>query len=250
MRLYQEVGNTLRAAIARGDYPIGDRLPPERDIAEHFDVSRSVVREALIMLELEHLIDVRKGSGVYVAALPQNVSSARVRNLDENTFGPFELLQARQLLESEVAAFAATQATKSDILKMRQAIEQERLALNAGCADESADEQFHCLLAQSTQNSVLAGMVEDAWRARKHNPLWAGLHGHTQDFSYRWDWLEDHQRILQAVLRRDARDAKQAMWQHLENVKAKLLEISNPDDPGFDGYLFDSTPGVLGGMAP
>ncbi|MGL4193733.1 MAG: FCD domain-containing protein, partial [Edwardsiella piscicida] len=75
-------------------------------------------------------------------------------------------------------------------------------------------------------------------------------HGHTQDFSYRWDWLEDHQRILQAVLRRDARDAKQAMWQHLENVKAKLLEISNPDDPGFDGYLFDSTPGVLGGMAP
>lgn len=75
MRLYQEVGNTLRAAIARGDYSIGGRLPPERDIAEYFDVSRSVVREALIMLELEHLIDVRKGSGVYVVALPQNVSS-------------------------------------------------------------------------------------------------------------------------------------------------------------------------------
>ncbi|MDN6020182.1 MAG: GntR family transcriptional regulator, partial [Enterobacterales bacterium] len=98
MRLYQEVGNTLRELIAQGEYPIGERLPPERDIAEQFSVSRSVVREALIMLELEKLIDVRKGSGVYVVALPQSQRRAAVTDLDENTYGPFELLQARQLL--------------------------------------------------------------------------------------------------------------------------------------------------------
>ena len=200
MRLYQEVGNTLRNLIAQGAYPIGERLPPERDIAEQFSVSRSVVREALIMLELEKLIDVRKGSGVYVVALPQSQRRAAVTDLDENTYGPFELLQARQLLESEIAAFAAVQATKADIMKMRKAIEQERQSLSLGTVDESADELFHCLLAQSTQNSVLASMVHDAWQARKHNPMWSGLHVHTSDFSYRWTIIKKFYMPCYAVM--------------------------------------------------
>ncbi|WP_145557624.1 GntR family transcriptional regulator [Yersinia aldovae] len=239
MRLYQEVGNQLRVAIVSGQYSLGDRLPPERDIAENFSVSRSVVREALIMLELEKWVEVRKGSGVYVVNIPD--ASANSASTDSG-FGPFELLQARQLLESEVAAFAAIQATKTDIIKMRQAIEQEKAALAAGAVDESADELFHCLLAQATQNSVLANMVAEAWQARKNSAMWQGAHSHTLDFSYRWQWLEDHQKILQAVQRRDSKAAKQAMWQHLENVKQKLLELSDADHPDFDGYLFESAP--------
>jgi GntR family uxuAB operon transcriptional repressor len=113
MRLYQEVGHQLRDAIASGQHLPGDRLPPERDIAERFSVSRSVVREALIMLELEKVVEVRKGSGVYVLEQAEGVQPPRA----DSGYGPFELLQARQLLESEVAAFAAVQATKADILK-------------------------------------------------------------------------------------------------------------------------------------
>lgn len=238
MRLYQQIGGKIRAEIQSGKYRLGDRLPPERDIAEAFAVSRSAVREALIMLELEKLVEVRKGSGVYVIQLPAGDAQPAV----DSGYGPFELMQARQLLESEVAAFAATQATKTDILKMRQAIEQERQTLENGGVDESADEQFHCLLAQSTQNSVLANMVRDLWQARQRSPMWQGIHSHTQDFRYRYQWLEDHHAILLAVLRRDARQARQAMWQHLENVKNTLLAISDLDDPAFDGYLFESTP--------
>ncbi|WP_174847002.1 GntR family transcriptional regulator [Yersinia artesiana] len=242
MRLYQEVGSQLREAIISGQYNLGDRLPPERDIAENFSVSRSVVREALIMLELEKLVEVRKGSGVYVVNVPDRLANGESVVSTDSGYGPFELLQARQLLESEVAAFAAMQATKADIIKMRQAIEQEKNALDAGAVDESADELFHCLLAQSTQNSVLANMVAEAWQARKTSAMWQGAHSHTLDFSYRWQWMEDHQKILQAVLRRDSKAAKQAMWQHLENVKVKLLEISDANHPDFDGYLFESAP--------
>jgi GntR family uxuAB operon transcriptional repressor len=245
MRLYQEVGGQLRDAIYAGKHQLGERLPPERDIAEQFGVSRSVVREALIMLELEKLVEVRKGSGVYVINCPTELPSDGSATPYDSGFGPFELLQARQLLESEVAAFAATQATKADIVKMRQAIDQERNALEQGIYDDSGDEQFHCLLAQSTQNSVLANMVSEAWQARKQSPMWEAVHLHAKDYSYRWQWLEDHQRILQAVLRRDAKAAKQAMWQHLENVKSKLLAISDADDPAFDGFLFESVPTVL-----
>ncbi|ATA24988.1 GntR family transcriptional regulator [Brenneria goodwinii] len=242
MRLYQQIGGNIRAEILNGKYQIGDRLSPERDIADAYGVSRSVVREALIMLELEKLIEVRKGSGVYVIQIPEGPEKGEAA---DSGYGPFELLQARQLLESEVAAFAAMQATKSDIIKMRQAIEQETLSLENGSVDESADEQFHCLLAQSTQNSVLANMVYEVWQARKRSPMWQGIHSHTDDFSYQRQWLDDHQKILRAVSRRDSKMARQEMWLHLENVKNKLLEISNMDDPAFDGYLFESVPSRL-----
>ncbi len=194
MRLYQEVGSQLREAIVSGRYSVGDRLPPERDIAENFSVSRSVVREALIMLELEKLVEVRKGSGVYVVNVPTMSLNGESATSIDSGYGPFELLQARQLLESEVAAFAAMQATKADIIKMRNAIEQGKAALTAGAIDESADELFHCLLAQSTQNSVLANMVAQTWQVRKSSAMWQGAHSHTADFSYRWQWLDDHQK--------------------------------------------------------
>ncbi|MGA8121266.1 GntR family transcriptional regulator [Rouxiella badensis] len=241
MRLYQEVGHQLRDAIASGQHLPGDRLPPERDIAERFSVSRSVVREALIMLELEKVVEVRKGSGVYVLEQAEGVQPPRA----DSGYGPFELLQARQLLESEVAAFAAVQATKADILKMRDAIELEKSFVAQGIIDESADELFHTLLAQASQNSVLANMVYELWQVRKHSPMWQGLHQHIGESNYSELWLNDHQQILQAVLRREPKAAKQAMWQHLENVKSKLLEISDAEDLTFDGYLFRSVPASL-----
>src|SRR5476649_3091010 len=240
MRLYQEIGGHLRRDIHGGKYAPGDRLPPERDIAESFSVSRSVVREALIMLELEKVVDVRKGSGVYV--LPRQPEANLFR--EDSGYGPFELLQARQLLESEVAAFAATQATKADILKMRDAIELERGFIEQGVVDESADELFHHLLAQASQNSVLANMVAELWQIRHHSPMWQGIQQHVGKNDHH-QWLLDHQTILQAVLRRDAKAAKQAKWQHLENVKTLLLAVSDAEDPAFDGFLFESTPALL-----
>ena len=241
MRLYQEIGNQLREAIDSGLHLPGERLPPERDIAEQFAVSRSVVREALIMLELEKVVEVRKGSGVYVLE-PDAETSAPIA---DSGYGPFELLQARQLLESEVAAFAAVQATKSDILKMREAIDLEKSFVAQGIIDESADELFHTLLAQASQNSVLANMVYELWQVRKNSRMWQGLNQHVGKRNYSELWLNDHQQILRAVLRREPKAAKQAMWQHLENVKSKLLEVSDAEDPAFDGFLFSSVPASL-----
>lgn len=108
-RPYQELGLVLRQELMSGQYRVGDRLPPERDIAERLDVSRTVVREAIIMLELENLVEVKKGSGVYVLNIPSEASSRE--NVISDEAGPFEMLQARQLLESNIAEFAAIQVT-------------------------------------------------------------------------------------------------------------------------------------------
>ncbi len=245
-RLYQQVGDQLRQALMRGEYKIGERFPPERDIAERFNVSRSVVREALILLELQNLIDIRRGSGVYVIGYPSPDKADDVEASIRNDVGPFELLQARQLLESNIAAFAATQITKSDLVALRAALEQERESLAQGDTDYNSDELFHRLIAQATQNSLMVEMVELLWKRRFNSPMWRRLHTHITDQSYRKKWQTDHLNILNALQLRDAARARKAMWRHLENVKQTLLKLSDTDDPEFDGYLFSSDPLILG----
>lgn len=239
-RRYQEVAEILRAELASGTYQVGDRLRPERQIAEELDVSRSLLREAMIMLEIEGWVDVRKGSGTYVVRLPQ---SDQAGTEDTQTdIGPFELLQARQLIESNIAAFAASMVTKADIVRMRDALDKEREDLASGSGGYEADEQFHLLIAEATQNSVLVDVVKNLWQQRSRSRMWHKLHERIFDNTYREEWLQDHQDILEALKRRDPQTAKQAMWQHLENVRKRLMELSDVDDPAFDAYLFQQDP--------
>ncbi|MDX1304375.1 FCD domain-containing protein [Photobacterium sp.] len=242
-RPYQELGLVMRRELIDGHYKVGDRMPPERDIAERLNVSRTVVREAIIMLELENLVEVKKGSGVYVLNIPSDNNSRE--NVISDDAGPFEMLQARQLLESNIAEFAAIQVTPGDIVKMRAALELERNEIACGSVNCNGDEQFHLCIAEATQNSVLVDMLKHSWDRREQSPMWKKLHSHIVDQAYREEWLDDHARILAAMQRKDPIAAKNAMWQHLENVKQRLLELSDIDDPNFDGYLFSSNPVVL-----
>lgn len=89
---YQEIGDDLRAQIVQGRYPVGSRLPPERHIAETYGVSRTIVREALLMLELQGTVDIRQGSGVYVMRIPHENDSEEEQLLSSDV-GPFEILQ-------------------------------------------------------------------------------------------------------------------------------------------------------------
>ncbi len=231
----------LRNMITQKQYAVGDRLPPEREIADMLNVTRTLVREALIMLELEGLIEVRRGAGIYVindSTIQPTPPSA------SNAAGPFELLQARQLLESNIAEFAALQATREDIFKMRQALDLEEKELASGAVNESenGDRNFHLAIAEATHNSMLVELFKQSWQWREDNVMWGQLHRHLVNTDYRKQWLGDHKKILASLIKKDARGAKLAMWQHLENVKQRLLEFSDVDDIDFDGYLFDSWP--------
>lgn len=248
-RLYQQIGLKLIDEIASGEYQIGDKMPPERDIAEKLNVSRSVIREALIMLELKNLVEVKKGSGVYVINTPSDSTSddnqhstlsEDQNDLESDDVGPFEMLQARQLLESHVAEFAATQVTKNDISRLRQALDMERKHLDGNLVDYDGDEMFHIVIAEATQNSVLSDMVKDMWERRNRSKMWQRLHERISIQDYRQRWLADHEKIYMALVRKDSIGARKAMWQHLENVKQTLFELSDVDDPNFDGYLFSS----------
>lgn len=240
-RLYQKIAATLKEQITQGIYQVGDRLPAERLIAETMDVSRTVVREAIIMLEVEGWVEVRKGSGIHIIAIKNN-SSPVIETENEEPFliaGPFELLQARQLLESNVAEFAATQVTKKDILALikiqKEALKEDR------ARDSQWDRSFHLQVAKATQNSVLLILVEQLWLNRDQNPYWRKMHEHVDKKSIS-SWCEDHDKILTALIRKDPKAAKLAMWQHLENTKQMLFHATTFDDD--DRYLFSENPVV------
>ena len=124
-RLYQELARRLMQDLSAGRYAVGDRMPAERDLATHYEVSRPTVREAFIALEVQGLVEVRIGSGAYVKRLPgkQEVPGLNISD--------FELTEARMLFEGEAAALAATQITDEEIGELAQlvaAIAQESLS--------------------------------------------------------------------------------------------------------------------------
>ncbi len=234
-RLYQKVAQDVRTQIINGDYKIGDKLPAERHLCETLGLSRTVVREAMIMLEVEGFVEVRKGSGIHVMA--DQYSNGL---MTQNDAGPFELLQARQLIESNIAEFAATQVTKNEIKALyeiqEQAIKEDRFR------DSQWDKAFHIEIAKATQNGSLVMIVENMWQMREQSASWKKLHEHIDERSIE-SWCSDHDAILQALVRKDPEATKLAMWQHLENTKLMLFKASSDDFEVFDDrYLFAENP--------
>lgn len=175
-RLYQQLAAELKDRIEQGVYLVGDKLPAERFIADEKSVSRTVVREAIIMLEVEGYVEVRKGSGIHVISSQAKHSPTPDESLEFASYGPFELLQARQLIESNIAEFAATQVTKQDIMKLMEI--QDHARKEKCFRDSEWDLQFHVQVALATQNTALAAIVEKMWTQRVHNPYWKKLHDH------------------------------------------------------------------------
>ena len=102
--LYRQVADQIRTLIENGEFAVGERLPGERELAEKLGVSRPTIREALIALEVEGLVHIRMGSGIYVTRQQREKPALAPA---EDLEGPFELLRARSLIECAIAEEAA-----------------------------------------------------------------------------------------------------------------------------------------------
>jgi DNA-binding FadR family transcriptional regulator len=210
-RLYRVVADRIQDLIRSENIAAGERLPSERDLSTKLSVSRASLREALIALELGGVIEVRGGSGVYVSEQPE-VDTA----LPEAGPGPFEVLSARRLIESEIAAIAARVASDSAVDEILKAVEaMERSHANKS-SNEQADRNFHLAIARATGNSALVGALDYLWDQRGR--LWHKLKEHFQTEELRQETLKDHRRILEAIAAHDPAAARKAMRGHLERV--------------------------------
>jgi GntR family uxuAB operon transcriptional repressor len=210
-RLYRQVADKIQAMIAAEGIPIGQRLPAERELAAKLAVSRASLREALIALELSGLVDVRSSSGAYVTAL-----SLAPKPLAEAGPGPFELLAARRLIETEVVAIAARAASAGAIDAILRAVEEMERQHDDSASHEQLDRNFHMALAAATGNSAIVGAMTWLWDQR--GGLWHKLKEHFQTEELRTETLSDHRQIFLAIASRDPAAARRAMRAHLERV--------------------------------
>lgn len=219
-RLYRQIAEQLRGLIARGEFVAGTRLPAERDLAKQLGVSRPSVREALIALEVEGWVEVRVGSGIYVQPPTQRNGQAAGRAGDSPAgaeWGPLQLMQARAVVEAEVAALAARHARKPQLGAIAGALAQMQDEAAAGIEPRAGDEAFHDAVAQACGNEVLADTVRSYWSAR-HAPLFLRLGDHFETPASWSAALVEHAAVLAAIRARDPLAARAAMQQHLKKA--------------------------------
>ncbi|MCG8440798.1 MAG: FadR family transcriptional regulator [Caulobacterales bacterium] len=211
------MAEAITREIRAGAYAVGDRLPAERDLAARFDVSRPTVREAIIALEVAGLVEVKVGSGVYVIARegeqPERVDPA---------IGPFELFEARRMIEGETAALAARLMDDMHVARLEAHLDAMRDENRMKVAGENADRRFHVAIAEATQNAALVAVVEELWRVRERSPVVSRLLQKGRDVGLQ-PAIDDHQAILDALKTRDPDTARAAMHAHLSCVIEALL---------------------------
>jgi DNA-binding FadR family transcriptional regulator len=221
-RLYRQIAAQISALIASGELAVGHRLPSERELAVELGVSRPSLREAIIVLELEGMVEVRVGAGIWVmAAAGRTPATASQIPAGTEGEGPFELLRARSLIEGEIAAVAARDATAADLAALRHDVETMEQLERQGQDPAPADRAFHLCIAAATRNSVLHAVVQDLWD-RGRGTMWIQMEHHFRTPQLRAATVADHRAILEALEARDPREARHAMRAHLRRVDAEF----------------------------
>lgn len=214
-RLYQAVARRLIEDIRSGRYGVGDRLPAERELAVEFDVSRPTVREAIIALEVQGLVEVRVGSGAYVRA--QAASSALGFGITA-----FELTEARLLFEGEAAALAATHIGDDELARLDALLDEMEKENDGEGLTETSDREFHLTIARATRNAAIVRTIDDLWNLRSTSPECALVYSRARAAEVK-PVIEEHVAIVDALRAHDAARAREAMRAHLAAVLDHLL---------------------------
>ena len=225
-RLYRQIADQLRQLIDDGEYPVGSRLPPERELAEKLGVSRPTVREALIALEVEGRLRIRVGSGIYVIEQAPNAAVGAHPPIE----GSFEILRARAFVESAVAEEAARRATEDDIARLDGVLADGAQHQGSRDAYLVQDRRFHTAITETLGNAVLVRFVGELFDLRV-NPYFEQLAHHTEDPSFRKLAHEEHVGIRNAIAAGDPAQARATMHEHLERSHQRFARDFGEQQP-------------------
>ena len=210
-RLYEQLVQRLLDYVEVTGLVAGDRLPSERDLAQALHVSRASVRQATVALEVRGIFEVRHGDGIYLKSAPRD--SAQVMELLTRRHRLPEILEAREALETALAALAAARRTPADLAEMDAALEAMAADIAAGGLGEDGDRRFHGAVTRAARSTllgefreVLAASIDET----RHSSL--GEPGRPPRS------LKAHRRIAEAIRAGDVASARLAMRRHLTMV--------------------------------
>src|SRR5258708_5296444 len=218
VRVFEQIAEQIEKRILDGELHSGDRLPTERELAEQFHVSRTAVREAMKILAQKGLVDMRPGRGTIVIdgaheAMQDSIGLVMKLKLGE-VGGSDNLVEVREILETEIAALAAARAREQEIAAMREAVRVMDENLNNANEYIAADNRFHEALAQATQNTLIFILINSIVNllSEQRKQIF-DVEGGPQRGQIH------HKRILESVIRRDPQAARDTMRSHLRQVR-------------------------------
>lgn len=210
-RLYEQLAVKLLDYVEVTGLRVGDRLPSERDLAEALRVSRASVRQATVALEVRGTLEVRHGDGIYLKSLPSD--SDHLMELMTRRHRLPAILEAREALETQLAALAAARRTETDLAAMDRALKIMTADIDAGGFGEEGDRQFHEAVTRAAQSPLLADFM-----AVLAAPISETRHSSLGEPGRPPRSLKAHLRILEAIQHRDVNGARQAMRRHVNMV--------------------------------
>ena len=221
-RMYEQIAAELTRLIRERDFKPGDRLPPERELAQQLGVSRPSVREAMIALETAGVVEVLTGSGTYVRAIVDEKFRLPWSQQAETVPGIREQFDARRLVEPEVASLAAVNATRDEIAQLAAAVDRADARFRKGDRAEDDDYDFHTTLASASRNTVYAELVRRLWDLRRH-PMWDTVRARVVVPEHRTQVISDRRAIVAAVRKRDPAAARKAMKHYMKEAEKRYF---------------------------
>ena len=214
-RLHEEIVQQIQELVRDGSLKHGDRLPPERELAERLQVGRSSLREAMRALELQGLVVSRPGAGTFInTGRLDSVASIIASCLADPGDMLRDIFEMRRVLEPAIAALAAERATEEDIRNMETILEEQSHQVARGESGVEGDSAFHFAIAQATYNVALIKVVMavgDILRQSRDQSLQSP--GRAQRS------LDSHRVMLDIIRRRDVEGAQRAMEHHISVVE-------------------------------
>lgn len=221
-RLYEQVVQRLREHVADSELRVGDRLPPERELAERLGVSRASVKQAIVVLEVQGLVEVRHGGGTYL--LRESLDAEPVAELVARKRRLPDVLDAREALETKLAELAAHRRTEADLAEIDAALADMRREIADGGLGDEGDRRFHAAITAAAHSPLLG----DFMRAIAAEIAESRQESLRQPDRPRKS-LAQHERIAEAIRAGNARTAVTAMRRHLQTVsRVRLLAWDPP----------------------
>ena len=227
-RIPEEIVGQIRDLVRAGVLSPGDKLPPERDLAQQFGVSRASVREAMRLLDTRGLVIIRPGAGTYITEDTVEAVAQALSSLMNGRPSPAgDAFEMRLLLEPRVASLAAKRAGDEDIERMKAVLDSQGADIAAGGTGAEFDSEFHFSIATATKNSALIAVtqaISDILSQSRRDSLLSPERSRLS--------LQSHRQILAAIQKRRPRKALQAMQEHISDVDRQVHVLSPERAPG------------------
>jgi GntR family transcriptional repressor for pyruvate dehydrogenase complex len=210
-----QIADQIRASILAGEFAPGDKLPPERELAEMFGVSRPSVREALNNLSTSGMVMSYHGGGTIVQSLVDtsvgNFLSELIKVQQERAL---DVIEVRKGMESWTVYYAAQRALPEDLQRLGDIVRGMEKNLDGIKPSEDYDANFHVVIARATHNIVWLHLMQSLFDAMKEfqQSVWRAVYLTREDHHLLYT---HHTRIYDAICARDAEGAREAMMEHL-----------------------------------